>query len=126
MTVRSRKKPGLTSGSQAANHALTEKPITATQSSVDLGSIRQRLTNRVGNQAEEMVEQMIEHVKAGNYPAMKYLFEMVGLFPATPASDSSPEDTLATRLWNHLELLEKQDPVSKSDTSRPGKAASVP
>ena len=50
---------------------------------VDLAEIRQQITNLVGNGALGMVETTIEEVGKGHYLGMKYLFELIGLYPAT-------------------------------------------
>jgi hypothetical protein len=50
---------------------------------------------------------------------MKYLFEMVGLFPATTPEETAPEDSLAKTLLNYLGVSEgssaKCDPGSTVD-----------
>jgi hypothetical protein len=63
---------------------LQAQPISA----VDFEKVRDQIINLVCSRALETVDQMMEHVRAGNFQAMKYLFEMVGLFPA-PAKDAA-------------------------------------
>ena len=60
---------------------------------VDLAVVGGQITNLVGNSAVEMVQITMDEVKKGHYLAMKYLFEMIGLCPAT-----TPEGPLARRL----------------------------
>jgi hypothetical protein len=75
----------------------------------ELDAVRLQITNLVGNRALEAVDQTIEHIKRGNFQAMKYLFEMVGLFPATgPAEAAVPEGSLAKILLNYLGSPEEQ------------------
>ncbi len=73
---------------------------------VDLAEIRQQITNLVGNGALGMVETMIEEVGKGHYLGMKYLFELIGLYPATVADESPAEDSMAATLLRRLGLPE--------------------
>lgn len=71
---------------------------------VELDTVRRQITNLVGNRALEAVDQTIEQIKRGNFQAMKYLFEIVGLFPVTaPAEAAAPDDSLARKLLSYLE-----------------------
>lgn len=49
---------------------------------VDIARIRQALTRMVAHQAGEMVKAAIDDAKKGHSPSIKYLFEMIGLYPA--------------------------------------------
>ena len=44
--------------------------------------IRQQIANLAGSDAVGMVEVTMEEVEKGHYLGMKYLFEMIGLYPA--------------------------------------------
>jgi hypothetical protein len=77
---------------------------------VDLDAIREQITNLVGNGAVEMVETTMEEVGKGRYLAMKYLFEMIGLCPATTAEEAPQEDSLARTLLRRLQLPEETTP----------------
>jgi hypothetical protein len=79
---------------------------------VDLSHIRERITNLVGNRAVRMVETTIKEVDKGHYLAMKYLFEMIGLCPATAPEEAAQEDSLAKALLRRLRLPEETDPVT--------------
>src|ERR1700674_2298242 len=74
---------------------------------VDLGVVRERITNLVGNRAVEMVETTMDEVDKGHYLAMKYLFQMVGLCPATSPDEAPEEDSLAKTLLRRLGLPEE-------------------
>jgi hypothetical protein len=74
---------------------------------VDLGAVREQITNLVGNGAVDMVETTIEEVGKGRYLAMKYLFEWVGLCPATTPEVGVQEDSLAKTLLRRLQLPEE-------------------
>src|SRR6202795_2340097 len=76
------------------------------QKAVDLAAIRQQITNLVGNDALGMVETTIEEVGKGHYLGMKYLFEMIGLYPGTAADGAPVPDSMAATLLRRLGLLE--------------------
>jgi hypothetical protein len=78
---------------------------------VDLQTVRQQISDLVGGEAVGMVETTIAEVDKGHYGAMKYLFEMVGLYPPTEG-DGAPqgEDVLAKTLLRRLGLPEDVAP----------------
>jgi hypothetical protein len=76
---------------------------------VDLAVVGGQITNLVGNSAVEMVQITMDEVKKGHYLAMKYLFEMIGLCPATAPEGPPPEDSLAKTLLRRLKLPEETD-----------------
>ena len=80
---------------------------------VDLGVVRERITNLVGNRAVEMVETTMDEVDKGHYLAMKYLFEMIGLCPATTPEEALQEDSLARTLLRRLRLPEETSPSTE-------------
>lgn len=73
---------------------------------MDLAEIRQQITNLVGNGAVGMVETTMEEVGKGHYLGMKYLFELVGLYPATAADEAPIQDSMAATLLRRLGLPE--------------------
>src|SRR5271165_480199 len=77
---------------------------------VDLGAVREHITNLVGNRAVEMVETTMDEVHKGHYLAMKYLFEMIGLCPAIAPEEVIEEDSLAKTLLRRLGLPEETNP----------------
>jgi len=80
---------------------------------VDLGAVREQITNLVGNGALEMVKVTMNEASQGHYLAMKYLFEMVGLCPATTPEETLEEDSLAKTLLRRLKLPEEISPGTK-------------
>jgi hypothetical protein len=69
-----------------------------------------------------MVQQAIDAVREeGQYQAIKYLFEMIGLYPAVAQEDSESQDSLAQVLLEQLGL----SPISagKPATHRGTKSA---
>ena len=77
---------------------------------VDLSVVREQITNLVGNRAVDMVETTMDEVDKGHYLAMKYLFEMIGLCPATTPEGAVQEDSLAKTLLRRLRLPEETSP----------------
>jgi hypothetical protein len=92
------------------NSKKTSSASRKTLKQVDLGAIREQITNLVGNGAVDMVETTMEEVGKGHYLAMKYLFEMVGLCPATAPEEDLQEDSLARTLLRRLRLPEETNP----------------
>jgi hypothetical protein len=89
---------------------------------VDLVVIGEQITNLVGNRAIEMVETTMDEVDKGHYLAMKYLFEMIGLCPATAPEGAIQEDSLAKTLLRRLRFPEENDPgteVTKECVAEP-------
>ncbi len=77
----------------------------------DLSVLRHQITNLVAQNAVAMVQNAIDAVnEEGQYQAIKYLFEMVGLYPAVAGDDSQVEDSLVKTLLHHLGLAEKVTP----------------
>ena len=60
----------------------------------------------MGQEALNMVESTIEAVNNGQYAALKYLFEAVGLFPADIQDGTQGQDVLAPNLLRALGLPE--------------------
>jgi hypothetical protein len=90
---------------------------------MDLAEIRRQITDLVGNGALGMVETTIEEAGKGHYLGMKYLFEMVGLYPATSPDDEPIQDSLAATLLRRLGLPEAPWPeagVTKDSGARSG------
>jgi len=77
---------------------------------VDLNVVRERIANLVGSRAVDMVESAIADAEEGHYPAMKHLFEMVGLCSAAASEEPIEEDSLAKILLRRLKLPEETNP----------------
>ena len=63
-----------------------------------------------------MVEITISEVDKGHYAAMKYLFEMIGLYPAAAPEETEGEDSLAKTLLRRLGLPE--EPMLEAETTK--------
>jgi hypothetical protein len=77
----------------------------------DLSALRRQITDLVAQNAVAMVQQAIDAVnEEGQYQAIKYLFEMVGLYPAQADDESPVEDSLVKTLLHQLGLPETPPP----------------
>jgi len=91
------------------------------ENAADLSALRRQVTELVARNAVSMVQQAIDAVKEeGQYQAIKYLFEMIGLYPAATEDESQAHDSLAQTLLEHLGLTEvtEQEPTAKKVTAR--------
>jgi hypothetical protein len=93
-------------------------------SPTDLAEVRRQIRDLVGNGAIAMVENTIEEIGKGHYLGMKYLFEMIGLYPATSPNDATVPDSLAAVLLRRLGLSETPMPEQRV-TNDSGKNAAV-
>ena len=82
-----------------------------TREALTIDGLRQQITQLVADDALEMVSSTIEQVKHGQYQGLKYLFEMVGLYPATSAEEAPQPDSLAKILLSRLGISEEPDPA---------------
>ena len=89
----------------------------------DLAEIRRHIADIVGNGAVGMVETTIDQVGKGHYLGMKYLFEMIGLYPAISPNDAAEEDSLAAVLLRRLGLPEA--PIEKPGVTKDSGASAV-
>jgi hypothetical protein len=88
---------------------------------VDLSALRLQVTELVARNAVSMVQQAIDAVKEeGQYQAIKYLFEMIGLYPAAVGDESEAHSSLAQTLLERLGLTEvtEEKPPTKKVTAR--------
>lgn len=71
-----------------------------------LDKLRQSITKQVQAAAPHMVEQALDEAcNKANIPAMKFLFEMIGFYPAgAEAKEETGDESLAKALWNSLGL----------------------
>ena len=81
---------------------------------MDKEALRGEISKQVRIAALGMLGKTIEQVNDGHYQAMKYLFEMIGLFPAPAMQDAPQEDSLAGMLLSRLGMGEE------TQTEEPG------
>jgi len=94
---------------------VTPAAADTTPKAVSFDVLRRQITTLVTDNALAMVDTTIEHVKNGQYQALKYLFEMVGLYPATTDEETPKEDSLAEILMKRLGISEESDPAIESE-----------
>jgi hypothetical protein len=84
----------------------------------DLSALRRKITELIALHAVEMVQRAIDSVNEdGQYQAMKYLFEMIGLYPAPAGGEDELEETLAQRLLCRLGLLDQSERNASGETA---------
>jgi hypothetical protein len=82
----------------------------STPAAAALGELRSQITELVANNAVAMVQNAIDAVnEEGQYQAIKFLFEMIGLYPAVADDQSEVEDSLAKVLLQHLGIDPQAD-----------------
>jgi hypothetical protein len=119
-TSRGSVKKSQTNKTDKKNTAIQSAPENATSAPtkpferVDLKALREQITNLVGNHAVGMVNKTIAEADKGHYLAMKYLFEMVGLCPATNSGGGVEEeaDSLAKILLERLNIPQPSTEVT--------------
>ena len=68
----------------------------------EIAALRQEITELVARNAIAMVQSAIDAVNDGQYQVLKYLFEIVGLYPASVNEGSPGESSLAEILLQQL------------------------
>lgn len=58
---------------------------------VDLQAIREAIVIQVGAEAAEMTDALVEEAKKGQLAPTKFLFEMIGLYPASAAAGDNEQ-----------------------------------
>jgi hypothetical protein len=72
----------------------------------DMAMMRENVKRLVEESAEQIAIAMIGAAKGGQVAAAKYLFEMMGLYPATEETTVKPkEDSVAFTLFKKMGLL---------------------
>ena len=83
----------------------------------ELVALRQKITELVAKNALPMVQHAIDAVcEDGQYQAMKFLFEMVGLYPTAVQNDGDGQESLSRILLAQLGLLEEQGTGERDKT----------
>ena len=109
------KKNSSTMGKKSSKRLL---PRHGSRKPVDLDEIRRKIANLVGAEAGPMVESAIEEAHKGHFGAMKYLFEIVGLYPAADAEPGPSDNSLARTLLHRLGLPEEAMPEDQTTNNQ--------
>jgi hypothetical protein len=78
----------------------------------DAAELRQQIETLVKREAMHLVGSAIAEADKGHFAAMKYLFEMIGLYPGTNEAEPEGEASLARTLLRRLGMPE--DPLSEA------------
>lgn len=70
---------------------------------IDKDELRRQIDGLVMRCGLEMVQETINQVNEGHYQALKYLFEMIGLYP-DPAVSEEADDSVALQLLKRFGL----------------------
>ena len=70
----------------------SESMKSAAKGPVSLEEVRERVRRVIAAKAEEMTSANIEEASKGNLSPLKYLFEVLGLYPATAGEEAEPAD----------------------------------
>ena len=84
---------------------------------VDFVEARKNVATLVRMAANDIAAGLIEQAKSGELAPTKYLFELAGLYPATPETSSKPENSLAYALLKRMGL--PTDPMSAEEDAEP-------
>jgi hypothetical protein len=96
--------------SAAKSSPKTKKPV-------NMARVRENINNLVGASAKDIAVEVIRVAKTGQLASAKYLFEAVGLYPATEGTAATPIEhslahTLLTRMGLPLDpVICDEDPV---------------
>jgi len=91
---------------------------------VDMVKVRENIDSLVGHSAEEIAKKVIAFAKDGQLASVKYLFEAVGLYPATEETRAkAPEESLAYKLLKRIAMPTEE--VISNENPLPGGAASA-
>jgi hypothetical protein len=90
---------------------------------VDMVKVRENINDLVTDSAEDIATEVIKVAKTGQLASAKYLFEVVGLYPATEETKAKPqEDSLALTLLRRMGL--PTEPVICEEDPAPAVLAS--
>jgi hypothetical protein len=91
--------------SKTAAKKSAKNSVQSTKKPVDMVRLRENIDSLVGDSAEDIASKVIEVAKTGQLASAKYLFEAVGLYPATKETRAkAPEDSLAYTLLRRMGL----------------------
>src|SRR5579863_4134294 len=84
-----------------------------TPQAVSFDVLRPQINAEITSNALAMVRAMIDYAKQGQYQLMKYLFEMIGLYPASADEEGPQDEKLARFLLSRLGIPEEANAGSE-------------
>jgi hypothetical protein len=97
---------------KTSERAGTTGGTAATRKEVDLDALREKIARHVSRKGLAMVKTTTEEVvKVGNLAALKYLFELIGVYPGgrAPIAEEADSDDLARTLLSRLDLRKREE-----------------
>ena len=91
----------------------------------NLEAIRLELARIIGTEASQIVVAAIVKAKAGQFQAMKYLFELAGIHPAHTSGAEGGDVSLTQLLCREMGLPEEANPAAEENAS-PGSSGNEP
>src|SRR5262245_24037741 len=93
-----------TGGSKNSSPRVDSKAKTAEE----VQKLRNRVQNLIFNNSQKMAERVVQSVtEGGQVPALKYLWEMSGLFPFESSDENGERESLAKILLERMGLGDK-------------------
>jgi len=92
---------------KAAKKVKRARKKTASKSApVNIQALRERVRTVVAEKLDDMTEAVADEAAKGHVAQLKYLFEVVGLYPAAEATSPAPEDSndLAKKLLDSFQF----------------------
>jgi len=106
----------------AARKSAAKKSEDSTKKRPDVVKVRENINDLVTESAKDIAEEVIKVAKTGQLASARYLFEAVGLYPATEETKAQPQrDSLAYTLLRHMGL--PTEPVIVDEDLPPAVAA---
>lgn len=95
-------------GKKTAKKKSAKKSVEKTEEVMDLVEVRKEVAVIVGKAATKMAQAVVDEAVKGQLAPVKYLFEVLGLYPATSegSAATAQEDTLTRTLLRRLGLPE--------------------
>jgi hypothetical protein len=89
--------------STAKKAAAKKKPAPAAKKNADMERVRENINTLVKNSARKIATEVIKAARTGQLASARYLFEAVGLYPASEQSEARPlETTMAHQLLTRM------------------------
>jgi hypothetical protein len=113
-------------GKSVAKKAAAKKSAPKPKKRKDLDKVREGIDNKIKESAQLIANKVIEVAKTtGQLASAKYLFEAVGLYPASVPSEARPLETtiahqLLTKMGIPLEPVVEDEEVVETKTASAG------
>ena len=102
----------------AASKPRARRSTTKKEKPVNMAEVRENISNMVGASANEIAREVIATAIKGALAPARYMFEVAGLYPATEATESKPEEeSFALSLVKRLKGL--PEPPKREDDEEP-------